>query len=426
MSSNRAEALVAEMRMVESKGGPQRQDPGASRDTEVPPLTAGSASAASSLVPRPYSPLDTVLPRLWIPWVAATAESGTLGGFVTGGQDVLQRHRWLLSALYGPESGRFMHTLAYDYDGLRPTLSLLSADVDRTYADLVPTPAGYRDYTERERIAGLEAALAVPGFEASQALSLGYRYRHLTARSPSPAVPPPPDEEPATGSLGAFRLGWAYSSARRQTFSISPEGGRTLRLALEHAQEGFGSGRTFTRASADWSEYLPLPARRHVLLARLFGGTSGGETPAQGAYALGGEPVGDVALSVDDEALPLRGYPLNALRGDNAVLLGLEYRFPLREIGRGGDTAPFFLRRLHGALFVDAGEAWDGGGFSAGGLRTGVGAELRLDLTFSYFLPLTLHLGVAWGLDEEGGIYPTLGLTAPPGLPGAATPTGRR
>jgi outer membrane protein assembly factor BamA len=377
------------------------------------------------LAAHAYSALDTVGPRLWVPWVATSAESGTLFGFVTGGQDVLQRHRWLLNGLYGPESGRLMHTFLYAYDGLRPTFSLLSADVDRTYADLVPGPAGYADYTERERSAGLVATLTFPGLEASQAVSLGYRYRYLTAQSPPPAVTPP-GEEPATGSLGAARLGWAYTNAHRQAFSISPEGGRSVRLGLERAQEGLGSDRTFTRASADWAEYLALPPRRHVLLARLFAGTAGGDTPAQGAFSLGGESPGDVSLSIDDAALPLRGYPLNAFRGDQALLGGLEYRFPLREIGRGGETAPFFLRRLHGALFVDAGEAWDGGGFSAGDLRTGVGAELRLDLSLSYFLPLTLRLGVAWGLDEEGGVYPTLALTMPQGLLGAATPTGRR
>jgi outer membrane protein assembly factor BamA len=320
---------------------------------------------------------------------------------------------------------RFVHALAYAYDGLRPTLSLLSSDLDRTYVDLLATPSGAADYTERERTFGAQVTLSFPGFESSQAVSLGYRYRYLSALSaPLPAAPAA--ETPATGSLGATRLAWAFSSARRQEFSISPEGGRTLQLALELALEGLGSERSFTRASADWVEYLRLPWRRHVLQARLFTGSSGGDVPLQGAFALGGESPGDVSLSFDDASLPLRGYPLNAFRGEKALLLGAEYRFPLDEYGRGGDTAPFFWRRLHGALFVDAGEAWDGGGFSAGELRTGIGAELRLDLTFSYSLPLTLRLGVAWGLDEEGGVYPTLGISAPPAILGAAMSTGRR
>jgi hypothetical protein len=257
-------------------------------------------------------------------------------------------------------------------------------------------------------------------------VTAGYRYREVSALSPLPSPDGYRGRLPEQGSLGAARLAWEYSSARRQAYSISPGGGRTLVLALERSQEGYGSDISFTRAAADWTEYLTLPWDRQVLQARLFVGGAGGETPGQGAFGLGGGSAGDLPYSVDDRYLPLRGYRPNALLGDRAVLVGLEYRFPLLEIGRGGSSAPLFLRRLHGALFVDAGSAWDHGGFDAGGLRTGVGAELRLDLTFSYFVPLTVYAGVAWGLDEEGGIYPTLGVRIPQGLLGAATSPGRR
>ncbi len=406
----------------EDGGGAARQDPAATNAEQSPP-----GIAAPEFVSRPYSPLDTVLPRLWFPWAATSAESGALYGLVTGGQDVLQRHRYLLTGLYGPESGRFMHTLDYAYDGLRPTLRLLSTDFDRTWAGLVRDGAGgSADYSERERTVGVEAALSFPGFERSQTIAAGYRYRHLSALSPPAPLAGSPSGEPTRGSLGAARLSWAWSSARRQTFSISPEGGRTLLLAVERAQEGLGSGRSYTRATADWSEYLPLPWSRHVLQARLFAGGAGGDPPAQGAFALGGDSPGDVSYALDDRWLHLRGYPVNALRGNRALLAGLEYRFPLAEIGRGDDTAPFFLRRLHGALFVDTGAAWEDGGFAAGELRTGIGAEIRLDLYFSYFVPLTLRLGLAKGLDEEGGVYPTLGIWMPQGLPGSATSTRRR
>ena len=60
------------------------------------------------------------------------------------------------------------------------------------------------------------------------------------------------------------------------------------------------------------------------------------------------------------------------------------------------------------------------GAFRADELHAGVGAELRFDLFFSYFLPLTVRLGIAAGLDEEGGVYPTLGISIPQGLPAAA------
>ena len=99
----------------------------------------------------------------------------------------------------------------------------------------------------------------------------------------------------------------------------------------------------------------------------------------------------------------------------------MEYRFPVLEVGRGGVSAPFFLRRLHGVLFVDAGEAWTDGPFRTDEMHAGVGAEIRFDLFFSYFFPVTLRLGIAAGLDKEGGVYPSLGIWIPQGLTGSAT-----
>jgi outer membrane protein assembly factor BamA len=187
---------------------------------------------------------------------------------------------------------------------------------------------------------------------------------------------------------------------------------------VEHYQEGFGSDYTFTNASADWNEYIALPAPRHVLAARLFIGVIDGGPPQQGVFSLGGGSPGEVEAAADDLTLLLRGYRPNTFGGQRAVLGALEYRFPILEVGRGGVSAPFFLRRIHGALFVDAGEAWTDGSFQAHGLHTGVGAEVRFDFLFSYFLPLTVRLGIAAGLDEEGGVYPTLGISTPQGLPG--------
>ncbi|MHB8834275.1 MAG: BamA/TamA family outer membrane protein [Candidatus Methylomirabilia bacterium] len=368
-----------------------------------------------------YSPLDTVLPRLWFPWLAYSPASGTLAGLITGGQDVLQRHRYALTALYGPESGRLMHWLDYTYDGLRPALRISSSDFDRTHGGLLRDAHGVADYSERIRSIGADIGFAFPGYDSSQAVTVGYRYRELSGLTPPAPWPAYRGVAPAVGQLGSSRLAWSFSNAHRQPLTISPADGRRVDLYLEHYQDGFGSELTFTRASLDWNEYLALPAPRHVLAARLFIGGMTGGPPQQGVFGLGGRTPGDVENAGDSQALLLRGYPSNAFRGERAVLAGLEYRFPLLEVGRGGVSAPFFLRRLHGALFVDAGEAWTGGAFRAGALHAGVGAEIRFELIFSYFLPLTVRLGVAAGLDKAGGVYPTLGIRVPQGLLGSAT-----
>jgi Tol biopolymer transport system component len=384
----------------------------AERDREPPKQGTTVATA--------YSPLDTLLPRLWLPWSASSPASGTLVGLVTGGQDVLQRHLYTFTGLYGPESGRLMHWLDYTYDGLRPTLRLSSSDFDRTSGGLLRDARGSADYTERLRSIGADAGLAFPGFDSSQAVTIGYRYRELSGLDPLPPWPGYDGELPTTGRLGSTRLAWSFSNAHRQPLAISPAGGRRIGFRLEHYQKGFGSESTFSRSSLDWSEYIALPSPRHVLAARLFIGGANGGPPQQGVFGLGGNAPGAVDYALDDQALLLRGYAPNTFRGERAVLASVEYRFPLLEVGRGGVSAPFYLRRVHGALFADAGEAWTDGAFRAGGLHAGVGAEIRFDLFVSYVLPLTVRLGVAVGLDEEGGVYPTLGIWIPQGLLGSA------
>jgi hypothetical protein len=38
---------------------------------------------------------------------------------------------------------------------------------------------------------------------------------------------------------------------------------------------------------------------------------------------------------------------------------------------------------------------------------------MRMDLYLAYYLPVTLRVGIAGGLDEEGETVPTFGLTLP-------------
>ena len=55
----------------------------------------------------------------------------------------------------------------------------------------------------------------------------------------------------------------------------------------------------------------------------------------------------------------LRGLSEDAIVGTRAAVVNVDYRFPLLQIERGVGTWPAFARVLHGAVFVDAGHAWD-------------------------------------------------------------------
>ena len=82
-------------------------------------------------------------------------------------------------------------------------------------------------------------------------------------------------------------------------------------------------------------------------------------------------------------------------------LSSAEYRLPLFDIEAGFLSLPFYLRRLHAALFVDVGGV-SMDRLSTEMLKVGVGGELRLDMLLAYYLPFTLRLGYGRGLMEGG------------------------
>ncbi|MDQ3556912.1 MAG: hypothetical protein M3409_09060, partial [Gemmatimonadota bacterium] len=94
--------------------------------------------------------------------------------------------------------------------------------------------------------------------------------------------------------------------------------------------------------------------------------------------------------------------PEGSQRGDRAASATAEYRFPLALVERGMGTAPFFLDRLWGDVFVDAGGAWCDaacGRFIGAPERprplASVGAELGVDLDVGYHAGVALRGGLA-------------------------------
>jgi hypothetical protein len=79
----------------------------------------------------------------------------------------------------------------------------------------------------------------------------------------------------------------------------------------------------------------------------------------------------------------------------------LEYRLLISRINRGIETLPIFARRLHAAVFLDAGDAYYGS-FALDRVGVGVGAELRLDFASHYGSDYTLRAGLATGVTSGG------------------------
>jgi len=347
-----------------------------------------------------YNPLPTLVPRFWMPASAYNEESGSLLGFQTFAQDAVERHTYSLFGLYSRKSHRSWYGFNYAYDGLYPTIQVGASDVDGTYSGLLSDPTGSHDYVQKEKTIGASLVFPLFKLQRQHMLTIGYRQKDLADLTALPPWPGYSGPVPAVGRLASGRISYLFNNARQYNFSISPEGGRTINLGYEKFDKALGGDFTITKYTADWHEYLDLPWKHHVLQARAFGGTSTGDVVPQGAFQLGGDNPGDTIIPVDAESVYLRGYPVNEYHGSKAALASLEYRFPVVDVETGLSNAPVFFRRLHGAVFAEAGNAWDNG-FHGSEFKRAVGAEARFDTTFAYYLPITFRLVLAKALDDK-------------------------
>lgn len=350
-----------------------------------------------------YDPWQTLSPRFWLPLAGTSAHSGTLGGFMTFAADAVQRHSYYLSALYGPAAQRFWYDFNYRYDGMFPNLRLAAQEMDVTYAGLLEQQAGFasrENYYERTRV--LNASLIFPLFEldTQHELSLGYRRNSIGSLSRVPPWAGYDGVIPPQGVLASGRVVYFFNNAKKYGYSISPENGRSIEIGYERLSKKIGSDFNLEKYSFDWHEYADLPFDHHVLLLRAYAGKSAGDVIPQRAFQLGGDNPGDLTINVTEQDVFLRGYPVNQYRGQNIGLMSMEYRFPFKNLEKGFSNTPFFFKRLHGAVFAEAGDAWDAT-YSSKELKRAVGFEARMDMSLAYALPITLRLGIARALDYK-------------------------
>lgn len=360
---------------------------------EASPVNAPPIEEAGPV--HSYFEPATLLPRFWVPLFGADEEGLTVGA-LTGGVDPLGKDRYLLNLFYGSESDRLSYQIDYWNDHFTPTLHFQQLDRADPHGDLLIEPDGNeKTYWERNRRFRFEAIFPFLTFERQSFVSVGYQREGLASLTDLGASRVIPEE----GVLSGLRLSWIYNSAREYGFSISPEEGRRLFLTQEIFRRKFGGDFNRRRTIGGWREYYPLPWPNQLFAAQLSGGLARGDLLVQRSFQLGGltAPFADF----QEEPFLLRGYPAREFRGERALSFSVEYRFPLRNVERGRGTFPFFVRRLHGTVFGDLGDAWNEG---EGGpsFKSGVGGSLGTDFYLGYYIPVRLQGGIARGLSEEG------------------------
>ncbi len=383
-------------------------DPKAWKEMQV---SLGTSGAAHSSAPEnhhplssklssahPYSPFPTIFPHFWAP-ILGGDEDGLQAGLLTGGLDVLGKHKYRLAALYGFESQRLAYNLLYQNDQFFPALSLRASDLAFLHTDLLRNSIGQEiDYWERQQRVSADLILPVLKLRWSQQLSLGYQRDQISSLTTIPGG----FQVPGEGILSGVRIAWRYNGTKQYGYSIGREDGRRLMISYEHMDDALGSDFTMNRYIGGWYEYLTLPyLKHHVLAGRLVGGLATGDVLLQRAFQLGSPLISEEIITLDETLFFLRGYPARSFRGQRMALVSLEYRFPIVNIERGIRTWPVFFRRIHGTFFADTGNTWDKN-TQIKDFKTGVGGEIKLDMNLAYYARLPLRLGIAYGLDDEG------------------------
>lgn len=325
----------------------------------------------------PYSALRSALPRFWLPTLGFDHQGAVWGAFTAGG-DVLGYHAYAVQAGVG-KGGRNYYNAAYSYNRYYPTLSLSAYKRSVQYSE----PDMYEEHR------GFVTAVSFPlrRLESDYSLQLGYHYKkHEWLDGP---------EWPPYWRRDSLFATLAFDNTRRYPYSISEEEGRRMSFTFRDYSRKRLSDFDSREYLGSYEEYIGL-FRHNVIYLELKVGLSDGDPIPHQAFQIGGYPDSTAEF-------PLRGYPAGVDSGRGVLTGTLEYRRPLAYILRGMNTKPFFLDRLHIAVFADAGIVWDSStDVDWKDVRPGVGAELRTDVVVGYKARITPALGIARGLSEGG------------------------
>jgi hypothetical protein len=307
------------------------------------------------------------------------------------------RHDWAATAWWSVEGRQPGWSLRY-------TNLTFFAPVTVTASRDLGVPPGFPLNVERQVRAGLAVSVPWSSYERSITLTAAVDLTNY-AWSSGPRDPAPPD-----GLSASVALQLSYSDARSFVRSISAEEGQTATVTFRLADPAFGSAFAFRQLTGAVARYLRLPFQlgdrplHHVLGLRLSGGVARGDLSERHLFGLGGLGASDwIGSLLSTSAAPvriLRGFVQGAFAGESYLLGTAEYRLPIWDVETGAWTLPVYFRRLHAALFADAGDAFTVR-LRDFQLHAGAGAELRAELLLGWSVPTNLRVGCAQGLTRS-------------------------
>ena len=399
---------------------------------EVAAIASGSPAPAGGQI-RAWSPLQTLLPRFWIPIGSVSfsgAGSGTtprtkvLGasvGAFTSGVDLVGRHTYALTAhaylpTGGYSGGRAAGFLAYRYAGLgNPALGLtVSQNWDeervRVRKENGDAPVDTTFVLERTRYAALSMTMARPRVWSKLSLTLSGGVVREDREGLDSALNPKDltqFDSPAS-TLGEVAVRFRVSTARSHAFQIGQAAGASFsvrarrRIDLDRASS---DDRSLDDATGDVRAYMKLPGggfAAPVLALRASAGIARGPGSGRGHFSIGGS---------GRRVFPVRGYEGTPRSGRRAWTASLELRLPATLANRAFRTDLLHFDRAFLTLFADAGNAWGRNDSRAARPQPLLAAGGEVVYAVGMLcVPFRFRIGAAYGFTEPKGAVPHLHL----------------
>jgi WD40 repeat protein len=359
--------------------------------------------------PRAYRPLETLAPRSYTVELVANSFGNAIN-VLTGGGDIVGIHSYSMALTFGLDRPGVDIGASYSYGALWPSLRLAAARFTSRRTGAIIDGANFPYDVDSY---GLTASVGFPVLRTargSSTLSLDYDadWNRIVAdpyREPDPNHLLP--RRVADSRFAGLALRWSYSDTRGAIYGVGAQEGQSASASLRLDHPTLGSDARTLSLGYRWETFRKLPwSPTSSLAVQVAGGIRTSATGNPGNFSLGGVPEQDVVQSILDSARTgtsgyLRGYAGGAVSGRQYHLANLEYRQELLSFERGLATLPVFVRRLHVAGLLDAGNAFSGD-FDLRDFKASVGGSLRLDMLFGYFVPGSLDIGYARGLTSGG------------------------
>ncbi|HTI37806.1 MAG TPA: hypothetical protein VL484_09625 [Vicinamibacterales bacterium] len=343
----------------------------------IPPMPTESNRTPDS--GSAYTPWKTLAPSYWSP-VLYTDAGELNAGAGTAMTDVLGRHGYAAQAAWSSRA-RPDWSVSYAYDRWRPTLFANYSD------DTDPVRGG--EFRSEQFQGG--AVLPFRRLRRTETLFSTLDVEHDSLRCDGPCR-----TRTTTSSRTAVQAGWLHDTRRLYGYSISVEEGHSVSGAFETTVDAFGSSVDAQAAVFDARAYQRLAGSHVVLASRAAAALAWGPVEQRRVFSAAGSGPAGGGFGFDRDAIGLlRGFNSDDVVATRAAVVNIDLRLPIVRAERGTGPIPVFVRTVHGALFVDAGTAWDAS-FAAGDVRTSAGGELSMDLVLGHYLPVTVTGGGAW------------------------------